>query len=109
MFTVLFFESERGEAYVETFIRGLDVETSAKVVRMIALLELCGPKLRMPYSRSLGSGLFELRTRGNHEIRIFYIFLGRNIYLLHAIEKKTQTTPRRELVLAWSRAYQLMS
>lgn len=60
-----------------------------------------GPDLRLPHSRSLGSGLFELRPRGREGIgRALYFFLmGERIVVLHAFVKKTQATPPRELAV----------
>jgi phage-related protein len=40
---------------------------------MVELLLEFGPGLRMPNSRALGSGLFELRLRGKEGVgRVFY-------------------------------------
>lgn len=58
----------------------------------------------MPHTRQMGDGLYELRVRGKQEVRIFYIFAkGSTIYLLHAFQKKTQTTPKKELETARQR------
>ena len=59
-------------------------------------------ELRMPHSRAVGGGLFELRPRGREGIaRVFYCTrIGRRIVVLHSFLKKTQETPRRELEIA---------
>ena len=88
---------------VEGFLKSLDSTTRAKAVRLISLLEKVGYSLRMPYSKPLSKGLFELRIRGVVEVRIVYTFSGTNIYLLHAIVKKGQRIPRADLVLAQRR------
>lgn len=64
-----------------------------------------GPDVRMPHSRAMGDGLFELRPRGREGIgRAFYCFLiGRRIVILHAFIKKSQNTPYRELRTARKR------
>ena len=64
-----------------------------------------GPQLRMPHSRAMGDGLFELRSRGTEGIgRVFYCFMvQKRIVALHAFMKKTQETPERELKLARKR------
>lgn len=85
---------------VEKFITTLDKPTYAKVSRTIVLLRTFGNHLRMPYSKSLGNNLFELRTRGQHEVRIFYTFSHDTAILLHAFIKKTQNTPLKELQTA---------
>jgi phage-related protein len=77
----------------------------AGYARIVELLMEFGPHLRMPHSRSLGDGLFELRPRGAEGVgRVFYCFMVQNrIVILHAFVKKTQETPERELKLARQR------
>jgi hypothetical protein len=64
-----------------------------------------GPNLRMPHSRTMGDGLFELRPRGREGIgRTLYCYVnGQRIMVLHAFVKKTQETPEKELLLARKR------
>lgn len=61
-----------------------------------------GPNLRMPHSRAMGGGLFELRPRGSEGIgRVFYCFIGgQRVVILHAFRKKTEATPKKELRIA---------
>ena len=78
----------------------------ADYARLIELLLEHDPDLRMPYSKALGDGLFELRAKGRKGIgRAFYCFLiGKRIVVLHAFVKKTQQTPSQDLQLARRRA-----
>ena len=73
--------------------------------RIVELLIEFGPELRMPHSRPMGGGLFELRPRGREGIgRALYCYVtGERIVVLHAVMKKTQATPERELVTARKR------
>ncbi len=77
----------------------------ADYARIVELLMEFGPQLRMPHSRALGDGLFELRPLGTEGIgRVFYCFMvQKRIVVLHAFRKKTQETPERELRLARKR------
>ena len=77
----------------------------ADYARLVELLMEFGPNLRMPHSRAMGDGLFELRPRGREGIgRVFYCFVvGQRIVILHAFVKKTQDTPDNELRLARKR------
>jgi phage-related protein len=77
----------------------------ADYAKMIELLIEHGPDLRMPHSRSLGDGLFELRPKGPEGIgRALYCFLqGKRVSVLHAFIKKTEQTPDRDLKLARKR------
>jgi phage-related protein len=71
----------------------------ADYARVVELLLEFGPALRMPHSRALGSGLFELRPRGPEGTgRVLYCYAsGRRIVMLHAFIKKTRATPTGEL------------
>lgn len=82
---------------IEKFISALEKPTLAKVLRTIDLLEKFGRKLGMPHSKKISSNIFELRTRGHQETRIFYCFHNGAAYLLHGFIKKTQKTPKKEL------------
>jgi phage-related protein len=65
-----------------------------------------GVKLSMPLSRpmpSIGSGVHELRLKDKgNQYRVIYYFMNDNghIYLIHAFNKKTQTTDKRNIDLA---------
>ena len=89
-------------AKVLSEIESWPVDVLADYARIIELLTDYGPNVRMPHSRAMGSGLFELRPRGKSGIgRVFYCFLaGRRVIVLHAFVKKTQQTPDRELGIA---------
>ena len=101
---ILTFETNRTDKPVDKFIRDQQPQAKAKIAHTIKLLKQYGNSLSLPHSKSLGSGLYELRIRGKEEIRILYCFtLQRTIYLLHAFKKQTQTTPQKELNLALQR------
>ncbi|MFU8787573.1 MAG: type II toxin-antitoxin system RelE/ParE family toxin [Methylobacter sp.] len=77
----------------------------ADFLRLIFLIEKQGADLRLPHSRAMGNGLYELRCKGNEGIgRAFYCtMIGRHIVILHSFIKKTQETPDRELKIARKR------
>ena len=78
----------------------------ADYLRLTDAMALYGADLRMPHSRSMGSGLFELRPKGPEGIaRVFYCLqIGKTIVVLHFFIKKTQETPPKEIRLAKQRA-----
>ena len=90
-------------------IESWPVDVVADYVRLVELLAEYGPSLRLPHSRAIGAGLFELRPRGRSGIgRAFYCFmLGKRIVVLHAFIKKTRDTPDRELTVARTRLKRL--
>jgi phage-related protein len=77
----------------------------ADYARLVELLMEFGPDLRMPHSRTMGGGLFELRPRGREGIgRALYCFVvGQQVVVLHAFVKKSQVTPQRDLDIARKR------
>lgn len=61
-----------------------------------------GPNLGMPFTRSMGKGLFEIRARGKEGIgrAFFCTIVDQRIVILHAFIKKSQKTPKKELDIA---------
>ena len=92
-------------ARVRAEIESWPVDVVADYARIVELLIEHGPNLRLPHSRALGGGLFELRPRGRSGIgRALYCFLvGQRVVILHAFIKKSQRTPDHELKIAQKR------
>lgn len=101
---IIVFESNRGEKFVEEFIKSQQPQTVGKISNLIDLLEKHGSNLGMPHTKKLTATLYELRIRGKQEIRIIYSLKGKNIYLLHAFKKQTPKTPRKEIDIASKRS-----
>jgi phage-related protein len=74
----------------------------ARFLKYTDRMELYGPDLGMPHTRSMGEGLFELRLKAAEGIaRVFYCtMIGKRIVMLHHFTKKTEKTPPRELATA---------
>jgi phage-related protein len=77
----------------------------ADYLRLTEAMALYGADLRMPHSRAMGGGLFELRPKGPEGIgRVFYCTqVGKTIVVLHSFVKKTQETPDTEMRVARKR------
>lgn len=103
------FEIEYFHERVLAEVQSWPVDVLADYARLVELLAEHGPNLRLPHSRALGDGLFELRPHGRSGIgRAFYCFvLARRIVVVHAFIKKSQQTPDKELKLARKRAKEL--
>ena len=99
MYSIHFCIDERGGVPVRSFIKEFNKKSRAKIGRYIDLLEQHGPDLPRPYADHVRDKIRELRIRitdGN--VRIFYfVFIEKNIILLHAFKKKTQELPEREI------------
>jgi phage-related protein len=99
-YSIEYFHS-RVKAEIENWPDGI----LADYAKIVELLMEFGPNLRMPHSRAMGGGLFELRPRCHEGIgRVFYCFLiERRVVILHAFVKKTPDTPEPELKIARKR------
>ena len=99
-YTIEYFHA-RVQAEIESWPDGI----LADYARILELLVEFGPNLRMPHSRAMGGGVFEVRPRSQEGIgRALYCFVvGQRIVILHAFIKKTQATPEQELRLARKR------
>ena len=83
----------------------------ADYLRLTEAMALYGADLRMPHSRALGAGLFELRPKGPEGIgRVFYCTqVGRVIVILHSFIKKTQETPDADMRMARKRLQEVIN
>jgi putative addiction module killer protein len=81
---------EKDKQPVQKWLDSLDGAKLAAIAGELSLLELSGNLLKLPHSRSLGEGLFELRERA-FGLRLYYCFdKGKIIILLQAGNKQSQ-------------------
>ncbi len=87
---------------LEEEILSLPAGFVARFLKYAERMEIYGPDLGMPHTRSMGRGLFELRLKAAEGIaRVFYCTLvGKRIVMLHQFTKKSEKTPRKELEIA---------
>lgn len=96
-----------GRSPVEEFLKEQSEEMRNDFTDAINLLA-SGKVLSMPLSRNLASihsGLHELRFKDRSgQVRVFYVIKkGDAIYMLHAIKKKTQQTPKKDIEIVLKR------
>lgn len=105
----MLYEVEYFHPRVVAEIESWPVDVLADYARLVELLMTHGPNLRLPHSRAMGEGLFELRPRGRSGIgRAFYCFLvHERVVVVHAFIKKTQQTPDKDLKVARKRVKEL--
>lgn len=105
---VKFFQTARGNYPVKEFIEEQEMSTRTKITHAIDFLENYGPYLKPPYIKKLQDKLYELRISGKIAIRIFYTMMNNEYYLLHALKKKSQKTPHKELQTALDRMKEII-
>ena len=114
-YEIEFYRTESGRSPVEEFLKSLPMKQSAKISRDIGLLKNSGARLHYPYMDFIRggryAGLMELRSKQAGNIfRTFYFIVVRDkatkaekAVLLHAFQKKTDKTPKKELETALAR------
>lgn len=60
---VVYWSTNQGKSTIEEWFDVLTKEQFKSVAKEMKLLALCGNSLKLPHSRSLKRGLFELRER----------------------------------------------
>jgi phage-related protein len=104
-----FYENVMGNRPVREWVLELSSEDRKLIGRDIQKVEFGWP-LGMPYCRSLGNGLWEVRsdlTDGKIGRVIFCVTQARMV-LLHGFVKKTQKTPAQDLKLALKRMKEVL-
>lgn len=104
---IKFYLTSSGRNPIEEFLQSQSAAIRSDFVDAVNLLA-AGHFLAMPLSRNLSSiqaGLHELRLKDRGgQVRVFYfIKKGNAIYLLHAMRKKTQEIPKREIEIILKR------
>ena len=101
---VIFYRTAGGSEPVRDWLRSLPSEDRRIIGNDLATVQVGWP-LGMPLCRSLGAGLWELRSAlANKRIArlVFFVSQGR-IGVVHGFIKKTQKTPASEIALAQKR------
>lgn len=101
-YNIEFYSKGNGEEPAREFILGLDPKMQAKILKILDLLQVNGPYMRLPYSEHLEDGIFEIRAKQSTNIsRVLYFFtMEQKIVLTNGFVKKAQKTPKREIDLA---------
>ena len=108
MHQIYLYKTSSGREIITEFIDSLDEITRGRVRNSIRVLEQHG--LELLKNRSIkkiarNPDVFELRTVGEKQVRIFFIVHLSGIFIvLHIIIKKSQKTLLKEIKLAQKRA-----
>lgn len=85
---------------LENLINELDDNLRKRIKVVVEALGIYGNNMKMPFSKSLGKGLFELRVTGADNVRLLYVFYKGSAVIVHIFLKKTDKIPKKELEYA---------
>jgi len=104
---VNFFRQESGKEPVRDWLKALPAEDRKLIGQDIKTVQWSWP-LGMPLVRSIGNGLWEIRTDLPRRIaRVVFCIRKEHIVLLHGFIKKTQNIPKKDIELAKDRMNRL--
>lgn len=107
MYTIEFYEKDNGKSEIWEFLEALRIKAATnkdariqykQIILYIQLLQNNGTRLPENVTKHLDDDIWELRP-GNNRILYFY-YANDTFVLLHQFRKKTQKTPRREIIRA---------
>ena len=102
---IRYYISDTGATPVTDFIDSLDDRAQAKVINSIRLLREFGVQLGGSHTKKLtGTDVWELRILGSDSIRVIYLAIEQQTFLLlHGFKKKSFKSPAKELKVALGR------
>lgn len=104
---VRFYATEPGTEPVREWLKLLPAAERKAVGEDIKTVQFGWP-LGMPLVRSMGNGIWEVRTRLENRIaRVLFVMEGSTMVLLHGFIKKAQATPAADMDLARDRLKRL--
>jgi phage-related protein len=101
---VVFYRTRGGSEVVRDWLRAMDEKERNAIGLDLMRIQFRWP-VGMPLCRSVGDGLWEIRTNlpSNRIARVLFCVLQERIVILNGFIKKTQKTPVEELALARKR------
>ena len=106
---VVFYRTAAGAEPVREWLRNLSAEDRRIIGTYLATVQVGWP-IGMPLCRSLGAGLWEVRSRlaSNRIARLVFFVSERRIGILDGFIKKNQKTPSTEIALTHKRMKEMM-
>ncbi len=99
----VFYSHISGKEPVRQWLLNLTMDERKIIGSDIMSVEFSWP-IGMPTVKSLGNGLLEVRSNLKNRIsRVFFCIIGTKMILLHAIIKKDQKAPKKDLDMARNR------
>lgn len=107
--TVVFYKTSQGNEPVRDWLKELTKEDKKVIGEDIKTVQYGWP-LGMPLVRSLGQGLWEIRSKlkSRKIARLIFFMYEKSIVLLHGFVKKSQKTQNDDIKLALMRKREIV-
>jgi phage-related protein len=109
MLTVVFYQTSISRVPVLDWLRELDRDDRKRIGADLLRVQENWP-IGMPICKSLGAGLWEVRTslQNGRIARVIFCLQGSEIYVLHGFLKTAQKTPQQDLDMARKRMKEVL-
>jgi phage-related protein len=110
LFPVTFYRTSGGAEPVRDWLKSLGSEDMRIIGLDLMRVQTQWP-IGMPVCRSLGQGLWEVRSNlpGGRTARVLFFIVEGRIGAVHGFIKKTQSTPEDDLALARKRMKEMLA
>lgn len=95
---------------VKASLDAFPLDLRASFQRIVELIQAQGlERVREPYVKHLEGPLWEMRLKRRSGIAraVYVTAVGKRVVVVHVFSKKTQKTPRREIITALKRAQEV--
>jgi phage-related protein len=95
---------------VKALLDAFPMDVRASFQRIVELIQAHGlERVRETYVKHLEGPLWEMRMKGRSGIAraVYVTAVGKRVVVVHVFAKKTQKTPRREIITALKRAQEV--
>jgi len=98
----IYYQAENGKLPVKNFVNSLDNRTQQKFFEVVKLLKKFGKRLPEPHAKHIKNDIYELRFIGKEgKVRVLHFFYhGDKTILTNGFIKKTNKTPKNEIIKA---------
>ena len=105
MYKIILYKNSSGKEVIVDFIDSFSNKIVIKIRSDIRLLKEYGLSLLATSKvKKIKKNLYELRIKSSVQIRLFFVFINPDIFLIvHGFVKKTNKTPEKEIDLAIGR------
>jgi phage-related protein len=106
-----YYFTSNGKAPVKEWLEGIGSEPKAEIFRVLELLSKYGTELGLPFVRPIENKIYEVRAKDRSGIYrvLYFAHTQKTFVMLHGFQKKTRTTPRKEIEIAQKRMKEIQN
>ena len=100
-----YYHNQNNKSPVKEWLDDIGNEPKAEIFRVFEMMQRYGIELGLPFIRPLEHKIYEVRAKDKSGIYrvLYFAHTDKTFVMLHGFQKKTATTPRKELDIALKR------